>query len=61
MTEASQQHGKRLYAMTVAELEAEAIRYEQAGNEMWATLCREQIDLLYRVADVFQRKCRERR
>jgi len=37
--------GKRLYEMTVAELEAEAERYESIGNEMWATLCREQIQL----------------
>jgi len=55
------QRGKRLYAMTIAELEAEAIKYEQAGNEMWAKLCREQIDLNYRIYDAFRRSCRGRR
>jgi hypothetical protein len=50
--------GKRLYEMTIAELRAEAERYEAAGNEMWATLCREQISLNYRIAEAFQRSCR---
>lgn len=50
--------GKRLYEMTVKELEAEAERYEFAGNEMWARLCREQISLNYRIAEAFQRSCR---
>jgi len=59
MAEASKQRGKRLYAMTVAELEAEAVRYEQAGNEMWAQMCRKQIELNYRVADAFKRECRD--
>ena len=58
MAEASKPRGKRLYAMTVAELEAEALKYEQAGNEMWAKLCREQIDLNYRIFDAFKRECR---
>ena len=57
MAEHAKQRGKRLYEMTVAELEAEAVKYDEAGNEMWAQMCREQIDLLYRVADAFQRKC----
>lgn len=49
--------GKRLYEMTVRELEAEAARYDQIGNEMWAQMCREQIDLNYRVAEAFRREC----
>jgi hypothetical protein len=38
---------KRLYEMTVTELEAEARRYEAAGEAgaYWARLCREQIQL----------------
>jgi len=47
---------KLLYEMTVTELEAEAERYERAGNEMWANLCREQISLHRRVAQSFQRR-----
>lgn len=49
--------GKRLYEMTVAELRTEAERYELAGNDMWAGLCREQINLNYRIAEAFQRSC----
>jgi len=49
--------GKRLYEMTVRELEAEAARYEQIGNVMWAQMCREQIGLNYRVAEAFRRDC----
>jgi hypothetical protein len=49
--------GKRLYEMTVRELEAEAARYDQMGNEMWAQMCREQIDLNYRVAEAFRSDC----
>lgn len=54
----SEKRGKRLYEMTVSELEAEAERYERAGNEMWATLCREQISLNYRIAEAFTESCR---
>jgi hypothetical protein len=43
--------------MTVRELEAEAARYEQIGNVMWAQMCREQIGLNYRVAEAFRRDC----
>ena|ERR1700743_627440 len=50
--------GKRLYEMTVAELAAAAEDYKRAGNEMWATLCREQIDLNHRIAEAFQRSIR---
>lgn len=49
--------GKRLYEMTVSELRAEAERYEAAGNEMWSTMCRDQINLNYRIAEAFQRSC----
>lgn len=48
--------GKRLYEMTVKELEAEAERYERAGNEMWATMCREQVSLSCRIAEAFKRR-----
>lgn len=59
MTHRTENHrGKRLYEMTVAELEDAAECYERAGNEMWATLCREQIDLNHRVAEAFQEGCR---
>lgn len=50
--------GKRLYEMTISELRAEAERYEAAGNEMWAKLCREQISLNYRIAEAFQESCK---
>ena len=54
----SEKRGKRLYEMTVSELRAEAERYEAAGNEMWATLCRQQIDLNYAIAESFRRSCK---
>lgn len=50
-------NGKRLYEMTVKELEAAAQHYEGAGNEMWAQLCREQISLNYRIAQAFRERC----
>jgi len=50
--------GKRLYEMTVQELEAQAEVYERAGNEMWATLCREQISLNQRIYEAFKERCR---
>ena len=49
--------GKRLYELTVSELRAEAERYEQAGNEMWAQMCREAIDLNVRISEAFKRRC----
>jgi hypothetical protein len=45
--------------MTVRELEAEAARYEQIGNEMWAQMCREQIDLNFAVTEAFKREYRK--
>ncbi len=54
----SDKRGKRLYEMTVAELEAAAEGYDRAGNEMWATLCREQISLNHRIAEAFRESCR---
>lgn len=55
MAEDSKQRGKRLWAMTIRELAAEAEKYEHAGNEMWARLCREQIELNLRIYDRFLR------
>lgn len=49
--------GKRLYEMTVKELEAETDRYEREGNQMWAQLCRESIELNCRIAEAFRRRC----
>jgi hypothetical protein len=49
---------KRLYAMTVSELRAQAEEYERAGNVMWAQLCREQIGLNRRVYEAFLRSCK---
>lgn len=57
MAEESKPRGKRLWAMTVRELAAEAERYERAGNEMWARLCRDQIDINLRIYDSFLRSC----
>jgi hypothetical protein len=47
--------GKRLYEMTTRELQEAADYYDQAGNAMWATLCREQISLNRRVLQAFLR------
>ena len=50
-------YGKRLYEMTVPEMRAAAAHYESIGNEMWANLCREQINLHYQIAEAFHRSC----
>jgi hypothetical protein len=48
---------KRLYEMTITELSVAAESYSAAGNEYWAQLCRESIDLNHRIAEAFRRSC----
>jgi hypothetical protein len=48
--------GKRLYGMTVSELQAEAERYEKAGNFQWAEMCRDAVDLTLRISEAFRKR-----
>jgi hypothetical protein len=48
---------KRLYEMTVHELRAEAEAATARGDERRAAECRESIELNYRIAEAFQRRC----
>jgi hypothetical protein len=53
LREANMSHVTRLYEMTPRELEEQAKRADECGDIEWAAACREEIELLTRIASSF--------